>query len=106
MSPRFLFSGGAVRPLLATAGFAVLAWLAFRHVPYGLPRPPALAGLPAIHPLLHLVDTKVVLFFVPVCALMLAIVYEASRLAHEGAIPAEPRRAAPPLAAPEDEPED
>jgi len=96
MVPRFILSAGAVRSLLLTGLFAALALAVLHFAPHSLAVLPGWPGLATVHRLTRQVDPAVVLIFVPLCALMLAIVFEATRLSYRGAMPETPRRPASP----------
>jgi len=99
MVPRFVLSAGAVRSLVLTGLFAALALAVLHFAPHSLAALPTLPGWPGlatVHRLTRQVDPAVVLIFVPLCALMLAIVFEATRLSYRGAMPETPRRPASP----------
>lgn len=69
------------RPLAFGLAFVAVAMAASRFLPHGLPALPRQLELP------HQIDMGVIALFVPLCALVLAIVFQVLTMTLNGAVP-------------------
>ena len=75
--PRLKITQRQTRPIAIALSLVATAMAASRYIPHPLP------------PLPHQIDLGVVVLFVPLCALMLALVFQVVAMTLRGAVPRE-----------------
>ena len=75
--PRLKITQRQTRPIAIALSLVATAMAASRYIPHPLP------------PLPHQIDLGVVILFVPLCALMLALVFQVVIMTLRGAVPRE-----------------